>query len=75
MRSEAVTHEMSRFCPEGQTTGRDKGRLLCLSRVPRVLKGRGTGQQAVPSGDTLSLTSSPLIACISCLLTIRYGVA
>jgi len=48
MRSEALIFELSRFCPEGQATGRDKGRLLCLSRVPRVLKGRGTGQQAVP---------------------------
>ena len=49
MQSEPLTLDLSRFCPEGQAPGRDKGRLLSLSRVPRVLKGRGTGQQAVPS--------------------------
>lgn len=51
MRSESLAFELSRFCPEGQPTGRDKGRLLSLSRVPLVLKGRGTGQQAVPSAS------------------------
>jgi hypothetical protein len=52
MYDKQLTFELSRFCLSGQTTGRDKGRLLCLSRVPLVLKGRGTGQQAVPSAST-----------------------